>query len=149
MLGTIEIETLSDGVTSVQILSEKWDSITYVLKAQIKADPAEVLVNLNKMLDVDKKQKENSQLLSELSKESSQNIQIAESLTKSKKETDAALAEIARLRKQLTEKQTDASREKLNVAYKNQATSLKLNELVDSGVKYYIDKNYAAAIKLF
>jgi hypothetical protein len=84
-LGTEEIETLSAGVTSVQILDEKWNGSVYVLKAQIKADPADVLNSLNKMLDVDAKNKQISQLADNLSKVSSLNIQIAESLTQSKK----------------------------------------------------------------
>ncbi len=67
-LGTEEIETLSAGVTSVQILDEKWNGSVYVLKAQIKADPADVLKSLNKMLDVDAKNKQISQLADNLSK---------------------------------------------------------------------------------
>jgi len=147
--GTEEIETLSAGVTSVQILDEKWNGSVYVLKAQIKADPADVLKSLNKMLDADAKQKQISQLADNLSKVSSQNIQIAESLTQSKKETNAALAEIARLKKQLEEKQTDASRQALQADYQKQANKLALNELVDSALKNYNDGNYAAALNLF
>jgi len=84
-LGTEEIETLSAGVTHVEILEEKWNGVVYVLKAQIKADPADVLKSLHKMLDADKKQRQISQLDGELSKIRTENIQIAESLTQSKK----------------------------------------------------------------
>ena len=80
-LGTEEIETLSAGVTRVEILDEKWNGVVYVLKAQIKADPEEVLKSLHKMLDADKKQKQLAQLGGDLSKIRSANIQIAESLT--------------------------------------------------------------------
>jgi TPR repeat protein len=134
-LGTVEIETLSAGVTSVQILDEKWDGKTYVLKAQIKADPAEVLANIHKMLDVENMQK--------------QVIQIAESLKQSKKETDAALAEIALLKKQLSEKQTEASREKLNAAYQKQTDILSINALVESGIKSFNSGDYVDALKLY
>jgi uncharacterized protein YgfB (UPF0149 family) len=136
-LGTEEIETLSAGVTSVQILAEKWNGSVYVLKAQIKADPADVLKSLNKMLDADAKQKQISQLADNLSKVSSQNIQIVESLTQSKKETIAALAEIARLKKQLEEKQTDASRQVLQAEYLKQTGILTLRELINSGAKLF------------
>ncbi len=148
-LDTQEIETLSAGVTSVQILDEKWNGSMYVLKAQIKADPADVLKSLNKMLDVDAKNKQISQLADNLSKVSGQNIQIAESLTQSKKETNAAFAEIARLKKQLEEKQTDASRQALQADYQKQAYKLTLNELFDSGVKQYSEGHYTEALRLF
>ncbi len=148
-LGTEEIETLSAGVTSVQILDEKWNGSVYVLKAQIKADPADVLKSLNKMLDADAKNKQISQLADNLSKISGQNIQIAESLTQSKKETNAALAEIARLKKQLEEKQTDAVRQTLQADYQKQTDKLTLNELFDSGVKQYSEGHYAEALRLF
>jgi TPR repeat protein len=147
--GTVEIETLSAGVTSVQILDEKWNGSVYVLKAQIKADPADVLKSLNKMLDVDAKQKQISQLADNLSKVSGQNIQIAESLTQSKKETDAALAEIARLKKQLEEKQTDASRQALQADYQEQTDKLTLKELFDSGIKQYGEGHYTEALRLY
>ena len=135
-LGTVEIETLSAGVTRVEILEEKWNGAVYVLKAQIKADPEDVLKSLHKMLDADKKQKQLSQLGGELSTIRSENIQIAESLTQSKKETTAALAEIARLKKQLEEKQTEASRQTLQTAYQQQVEKLTLNEWVESALKY-------------
>ena len=50
-LSTEEIETLSAGIAQVEILDEKWNGVTYVLKAQIKADPADVLKSLHDMLD--------------------------------------------------------------------------------------------------
>lgn len=148
-LGKEEIETLSAGVTRVEILDEKWNGVVYVLKAQIKADPEEVLKNLHKMLDADKKQKQISQLSNDHSKTQSEKIQIAESLTQSKKETDAALAEIARLKKQLAEAQTDASRQALQSDYKKQVDQLALHELFDAGLKFYSDGNFKAALPLW
>lgn len=148
-LGKEEIETLSAGVTRVEILDEKWNGVVYVLKAQIKADPEDVLKNLHKMLDADRKQKQISQLSTDLSKIQTEKIQIAESLTQSKKETDAALAEIARLKKQLEEKQTDASRQTLQTAYQQQVDQLKLNELFDSALQFLDKGNFAEAARLF
>ena len=100
-LSSVQVETLSAGVVSVVILDEQWNGTTYVLKAQIKADPADVLKSIDKMLDADKKQKQISQLSDDLTKVSSENIQISESLTQSRKEASAALAEIERLKIQL------------------------------------------------
>ena len=148
-LGTVEIETLSAGVTRVEILEEKWNGAVYVLKAQIKADPEDVLKSLHKMLDADKKQKQISQLGGDLSKIRTENIQVAESLTQSKKETTAALAEIARLKKQLEEKQTDASRKTLQTAYQQQVEQLTSNEWFESALKYYQEGDYPAAFRLF
>lgn len=148
-LGTEEIETLAAGVTRVEVLDEKWNGTVYVLKAQIKADPADVLMSLNKMLDADKKQKQISQLDGELSKMRNENIQIAESLTQAKKETTAVLTEIARLRIQLEEQQSVTARQTLQAAYQQQVDQLSLNELVDSALKYYGEGNYPAAYRLF
>lgn len=148
-LGTEEIETLSAGVTSVEILDEKWNGTVYVLKAQIKTDPADVLKSLNKMLDADKKQKQISQLAGELSKVSKENIKISDSLTQSKKETTAALLEIARLKKQLEINQTDTSRQALQAAYRHQVNKLTLNDWFDLASKNYGEGNYPAALRLF
>ncbi|MDQ1362235.1 MAG: uncharacterized protein QG652_95, partial [Pseudomonadota bacterium] len=147
-LGTEEIETLSAGVTRVEILNEKWDGVTYVLKAQIKADPADVLTSLEKMLDADKKQKQVSMLEGDVSKLRTQNINISESLTQSKKETTAALAEIARLKKQLEKQQTDASRQILQAEYKEQVDTLTVNEWFESATAFYQKGDYTAAFQL-
>lgn len=147
-LGKEEIETLSAGVTSVEILDEKWNGVVYVLKAQIKADPEEVLKNLHKMLDADKKQKQISQLGGELSKVQAEKIQIAELLTQSKKETDAALAELARLKKHLAETQTDTLRQTLQAEYKEQVNLLVLSELFDKGLNFYTEGNFRTALPL-
>ncbi len=148
-LGTEQIETLSAGVTRVEILDEKWNGVVYVLKAQIKADPEDVLKSLHKMLDVDKKQKQLLQLGGDLSKIRTENIQIAESLTQSKKETTAALAEIARLKKQLEKKQTDASRKTLQATYQQQVEQLTLNELFEMAWWYDNKGNYVEALRLY
>ena len=37
-----QVTTLSAGVVSTEIIDEKWDGVTYWLKAQIKADPDEI-----------------------------------------------------------------------------------------------------------
>jgi hypothetical protein len=148
-LGTEEIETLSAGVTRVEILDEKWDGVTYVLKAQIQADPADVLKSLEKMLDADKKQKQVSLLEGDVTKLRVQNINISESLTQAKKETTAALAEIARLKKQLEKQQTDAARQTLQAEYKQQVDTLTVNEWFESATEHYQKEDYPAALQLF
>lgn len=144
-----EIETLSAGVTRVEILDEKWNGVTYILKAQITADPEDVLKSLHKMLDADKKQKQITQLGDELSNIRAQNINISESLTQSKQEATAALAEIARLKKLLNEKQTPATQQTLQGEYQQQVDILTVNEWFDSAVEHYQKGEYPAAFPLF
>jgi TPR repeat protein len=144
-LGTEQIETLSAGVTRVEILAEKWDGVTYVLKAQIKADPANVLRSLEKMLGADAKQKQVSQLGGELNKVRGENMQMSEQLTESRKAADNAMVEIARLKQQLKRKQTDAQRAALQKQYQAQTQQLTAQELFDTGWKKHEEGNDAEA----
>ena len=144
-LGSEQIETLSAGVTRVEILAEKWDGSTYVLKAQIKADPADVLRSLEKMLDTEKKQKQVSQLGGELDKMRGEHLQMSEQLTQSRKAADNAMAEISRLKDQLKQQQTDAQRQALQTQYQQQTQQLTLQELFDAGwEKHQLGDFYAA-----
>lgn len=148
-LGKEEIETLSAGVTRLEILDEKWNGQVYVLKAQIKADPEDVLKSIDKMLDADKKQKQISQLAGDLSKVQTEKIQIAESLTQSKKETNAALAEIARLSIELKKRPTDSERKILRTEYQHQVDQLALNEWYEAAQKSYKEGDFQAALQLY
>lgn len=148
-LSTEEIETLSAGVVHVDILSEKWDGVTYVLKAQIKADPEDVLKSLNDMLDASKKQKRITALEGDLTKMRMANINVSEALKQSRKETDAALAEIARLKQQLAQKQTTATQQTLQAEYKKQVDVVTLQEWFDVANSYYQKKDYKQAFNLF
>jgi TPR repeat protein len=147
-LDSEQIETLSAGVTRVEILEEKWDGKVYVLKAQIKADPEDVLKSLNKMLEADKKQQQLTQLNGDLSKVQAEKIQIAQSLAQSRKEADAALAEIARLKKELEKKQS-ASQQTLQASYNQQVDQLSQNEEYVTAIKLYQAKDYPAAFQIF
>lgn len=148
-LGREEIETLSAGVTRIEILDEKWNGVIYVLKAQIKADPEDVLKSLYKMLDASKKEKQITQLGGELTVAHSEKQQFAESLIQSRKEISAALAEITRLKKQLGEKQTDAAQQTLRTAYQQQVDYLTSNELFVSALQYYDKGHFSEAMRLF
>jgi TPR repeat protein len=148
-LDSEQIETLSAGVTRVEILTEKWDGSVYVLKAQIKADPADVLRSLEKMLDTDKKQKQVAQLGGELEKMRGENLQMAESLEQNKKAADAAMAEIARLKEQLKQQQTDAQRQTLQTQYQQQAQQLTLQDMFDAGWKKHKERDFSAAFALW
>ena len=148
-MGTIEIETLSAGISKVEILEEKWDGMSYVLKAQIKADPDDVLKSLNKMFNDRQKEEKISQLSGDLSKMQDKNNSIIESLTESRKEATDALAEIARLKKQLAEKQTEQSTQSLKVQYQHQVDKLTLNEWFNSGLNERNLGNNTQAVNWF
>ncbi|MCZ4408703.1 hypothetical protein O3Q51_07780 [Cryomorphaceae bacterium 1068] len=52
---TNEIKTFSVGTTKTKILEEKWDGYEYYIRAEIQADPEEVLRRINETLSVRKK----------------------------------------------------------------------------------------------
>jgi TPR repeat protein len=120
-----------------------------VLKAQIKADPDDVLKSLNKMFNERQKEQEISQLSGDLSKMQEKNNSIVESLTESRKEATAALDEIARLKKQLAEKQTEQSTQSLKVQYQHQVDILTVNEWFNSGLNERNLGNYTQAMTWF
>jgi TPR repeat protein len=148
-IGTIEIETLTAGISKVEILEEKWDGAKYVLKAQLKADPDDVLKSLNKMFNERQKEEEISQLNGDLSKMQDKNNNIAESLSESRKEATEALAEIARLKKQLSEKQTEQSAQTLKAQYQHQVDRLTVNEWFNSGLNERNSGNNSQAVNWF
>jgi len=148
-MGSIEIETLTAGISKVEILDEKWDGVSYVLKAQLKADPDDVLKSLNKMVNEKQKEEEISQLNGDLSKIQNENNSIVESLTESRKEAAEALEEIARLRKQLAEKHSDKDTQTLKVQYQHQVDRLTINEWLNSGLNERNAGNNVQAVNWF
>jgi hypothetical protein len=52
---TNEIKTLSAGTTETKILEEEWDGYNYYVKAEITADPEEVIRRINETLSIRKK----------------------------------------------------------------------------------------------
>ncbi len=85
MLGSVQIETLSAGIVSVKILEEHWNGASYLLKAQIKADPAEVLNAINRMLDAEGKQAQIKQLGGDLALSQAATFKTSEELARTRK----------------------------------------------------------------
>jgi tetratricopeptide (TPR) repeat protein len=75
-----KIVILTAGVTSVEIIDEKWDGKTYSLKAKIAADPKEIIKSIDFLRQDRKKTKE---------------------LEETRKRADEALREVERLKKEL------------------------------------------------
>ncbi len=148
-LGSVQIETLSAGIVSVKILEEYWNGVTYLLKAQIKADPAEVLNAINRMLDAEGKQAQIQQLGGDLALSQAATIKTSEELARTRKENTAALAEIERLKGELTKQQSEAEQDKLQTQYQQQAQQLTQNEALDEATRHYEAKNFKEAFTLF
>ncbi len=149
ILGSVQIETLSAGIVSVKILEEHWNGVSYLLKAQIKADPAEVLNAINRMLDAEGKQAQIKQLGGDLALSQAATFKTSEELARTRKENTAGLAEIERLKGELAKQQSEAERNKLQTQYQKQAQQLTQNEVFDEAVRHYNAKNFKASFTLF
>ncbi len=141
-LGSVQIETLSAGIVSVKILEEHWNGVTYLLKAQIKADPAEVLNAINRMLDAEGKQAKIKQLGGDLAQFQAATFKTSEELARTRKENTAALAEIERLKGELAKQQSEAVRNKLQTQYRQQAQQLTQNETFNEAMRHFEAKNF-------
>ena len=119
---TNEIKTLSTGTTETKILEERWDGYEYYIKAEIIADPEEVLQRINQTLSIRK---------------SSQVVDSLKILLKnSASELTLKNSELSALTKQLKDQQNeiDATQNSLNtlnqqlIESKRQLTSYQAQE---------------------
>ncbi len=148
-LNSVQIETLSASIVRVEILEEHWNGVTYLLKAQIKADPAEVLNAVNRMLDAEGKQTQIKQLGGDLALAQTATLKTSEELARTRTENAVALAEIERLKGELAKQQSETERNSLQTQYQQQAQQLTQNEAFVEAVRHYSAKNLKAAFPLF
>ncbi|BCK87356.1 hypothetical protein MIZ01_1134 [Sideroxyarcus emersonii] len=148
-LNKVDIETLSAGVVKIDILEEKWNGSEYYLKAQIKADPNDVLKAIDKMLDVQNKQQQIDRLNTALSKANAANKDAATSLKELRKKTEAALAENERLKNQFANINTAEEQQRIQATYTKNVNTVSAAELYRQGDLYYRQKDYSSAIKLY
>ncbi len=106
-----KITTLSAGIVMTQILEDKWNGETYYLKAKIKADPKEVTKALDNLRHDMQKGKE---------------------LEESKKRADEALAELAKLKKELETLKGDKQKQ---ADYNSAANVLSAKDWFEKGYK--------------
>jgi hypothetical protein len=119
---TNEIKTLGAGTTETKILEERWDGYEYYVKAQIMADPEEVVRRINQTLSIRK------------SSEAVDSLKVL--LQSSNKELTVKNSELAALKKQLTvqQKKIDSTQTSLNtlnqqlIESKRQLTSYQAQE---------------------
>lgn len=107
---TNEIKTLSAGTTETKVLAEDWDGYNYYIKAEIMADPEEVLRRINETLSIRKSNEEidslRISLLSadkELGLANSKLVSLKNDLNKKNREVQLKEGELIALRDQLNE----------------------------------------------
>lgn len=107
---TNEIKTLSTGTTETKILEERWDGYEYYIKAEIIADPEEVLRRINQTLSIRKSSEavESLKILlqnsnSELTLRSNEVGVLKKQLTVQQKKIDSTQTSLNRLNQQLNE----------------------------------------------
>jgi len=108
-----QVTVLTAGIVSAEIINEKWDGVTYYMKAKISADPDEVAKSVNALRENKQKTKE---------------------LEDSRKKAKEALTEIERLKKEIAGlKQSTKQQEQYAVAVKE----LSAVDWFEKGVKFY------------
>lgn len=132
-----EVVTLTAGITSVQILDEKWDGRTYLLKARIDIDPEQVARAIDEIR---------------------QDTVESRDLQESRKMTEQALLEVARLRTELETARTGkpgqggelpAVYEQKQREYEKNIGELALQDLLQRGVVFLETGSYQKALDVF
>ncbi len=107
---TNEIRTLSTGTTETKILEERWDGYEYYIKAEIIADPEEVLRRINQTLSIRKSSEAVDSLKillqsssSELKLKNNELVVLKKQLTVQQKKIDSTQTSLNRLNQQLIE----------------------------------------------
>jgi tetratricopeptide (TPR) repeat protein len=120
-----QITTLTAGIVSTEIIDEKWDGKNYYLKAKITADPTEI----SKSVDAFRKDTQKSKELED-----------------TKNKAEAALQEVARLKKELSSREANSARQS---EYDRAINTLSANDLFYEGFMLLNAKNYKDAINTF
>jgi TPR repeat protein len=128
-----DVEAITAGLTKVIIIQEKWNGITYFLRAKINADTDRVLNALDEF--------KNNQ--------TEANNQQLEHYKANQRELDNAREEIERLKRQLTSAKTDIQKQKLVVEYTDTVESLTASEMVSKGYDFEKEGQLKKAFKLY
>ena len=116
-----DVEAITAGLTKVDILEEKWDGVTYYLKAKIEADTQRVL-----------------NALEEFRKTSSQEgRKQLEALKYNERSLQKARDEITRLKEELITAKTVSENKKLLSQYRNELAQLTAGELTNKDYEWY------------
>lgn len=128
-----DVEAIMANLTKVRLLQEKWDETDYYIKAEIEADPQQVLNTLEKYKN---DQSEKSQ-------------QLLKALKHNQRVLKKSREKIARLKKELESSKTGAQNTKTVTAYNAEINKLSTEEIFAEGFNYQQQEEYAEAIKKY
>jgi tetratricopeptide (TPR) repeat protein len=121
------IATLTAVMVSAEVIEDKWDGKAYWLKAEITANPKDVIKSINSL----PRQRE-----------------IIQELVDLRKKSEDLLTENERLNKDLKTAKSDAKTE-LTQAYKRNINILSANEWIERGYELALSENYTDAEKAY
>lgn len=126
-----DIEAITAGLTTVEILDEKWDGVSYYLKAKIEADEDKVLDALNEFKNTDNQE----------------TLQYLEALKANQKILKVAREDIEKLKHQLKDAKDEKHKRLSQSNYVNEVNKLSAAELFEKGALsdksgQYIDAAY-------
>ena len=119
------IQAIMGGITKTIILDESWNGEIYWIKAEVTFDPDDIKTKTSKIVD-------NKEKLVELEK--------------SKQKLNEAEAEIARLKAQLEQANSEKGQSQLLEAYNKEVNTLSASEWFDKAWYAYSEDNYEEAI---
>ena len=111
-LSAKQIEIISAGITETKILEENWNGVTYYIKAEITADENDVISRLDKVIS----DKEETRQLED-----------------SRQKTEEALAEIERLKQELTQSNDEKEKLKMQNEYNQSSNKLSAEDWFQKG----------------
>ncbi|MBM4167499.1 MAG: tetratricopeptide repeat protein, partial [Ignavibacteria bacterium] len=123
-----KITTIAAGVTETKILDEKWNGVTYYIKAEITLDENEV-----------------KEKIAAIAKDREKLTQLEDV----RKRADSAFTEIDRLRKELEETKDENERLKLTKTYTENTNVLSATDWFQKGYDAYEQKNYEKAVTYY
>ncbi len=122
-----QVTAITAGITSAEIMDEKWDGRTYWLKSKIVADPDDVARSIDSLRSDRQKTKE---------------------LEDQKRRSEELLRENERLRNQLAEA-SQSKREELKAVYDSNIKNLSASEWFEKGYSLQITGNSNEAISAY
>lgn len=128
-----EVEAVTANLTKVNILEEKWDEVSYYIKAEIESDTQPVLDALEEYKN-DHSEKSN---------------QLIKALKLNERALQKSREKIARLKRELEFSKTGSQNIKIVTAYKAEINKLATEVIFAEGFKHHQQGEYAEAINKY
>lgn len=123
-----EISVIAAGVVSFSILDESWNGVQYWIKAQVEADPNDVIKALNALVDKKEKIKE---------------------LRETQARAEAALAEAENLRRELKKTKDELEMTKLQAVYVSTSNTVAAKDWLQKAYASVRAENYDEAMQFY